>query len=522
MLRTVRIENFLLIRDTEIEFSEGLNVISGETGTGKSMTLSAIGFVMGRQGDYPDGTAVEIELVSGDEEHILRREVRGGRNRYFINGRGTTAKTVRKILEERISLQGQNEFIKVLREDYQRDLIDRFGGIEDLRRKVEEVYRDLTSRKNTLQKILSRREEVLQRRDYLEYRIREIEEVGLSPEEVQDLRERAEVLKHRERINRLLREAVRNLYDAEGSAFDRVSEALKVLFRAEEVAGDLGGVIDTLSGVKDTLGEVVEILRDRIEEVSPEEVDRVNEILFRIQRIERKYGKPYGEIFRETEDLRRELRDLQDLDLRVEDLEEEVRDLEKRLSDLCDLLSEERKRTAGRMERSVRDILKDLNLDRAVLKVKLERTRPGRTGSDRVIFLFSAHGEDPKPLNEVASGGELTRLFLALSLILPPAETYIFDEVDAGISGETSLRLARMLRKVSRNMQVIAITHSAPVCAAGDVNFLTEKKFIGDIPYIEVRKLTPEEKVREVARLMGATTETTIRGAEELIHMVSG
>ena len=522
MLKAVRIENFLLIRDTEIEFSEGLNVISGETGTGKSMTLSAIGFVMGRQGDYPEGTAVEIELVSGDEDIILRREVKGGRSRYFLNGRGTTAKTVRSILEERISLQGQNEFVKVLKEDYQRELIDRFGGLEDLRREVEEVYRELTSRRRFLKEILSRRDEVLQRRDYLEYRIREVDEIGLPPEEARELRERAEVLKHRERINRLLTGAVQSLYDAETSAFDRVSEALRLLLKAEELAGNLSEVIDRLLDVKEVLSELTDNLRDRIEEVSPEEVDRINEVLFRIQRLERKYGRSYEEIFKETEELKKELRNLENLDLRTEGLEREVRELEEKLSELCGLLSERRKEASEKMERSVKDILKDLGLERALFRVRLERTDPGRSGSDRVTFLFSAHGEDPRPLGEVASGGELTRLFLALSLILPPVETYIFDEVDAGISGETSQKLARMLRRLSRNMQVIAITHSAPVCAAGDVNFLTEKKFIGDIPYIEVRKLTPEEKVREVARLMGATTEATIRGAEELIRMVSG
>ena len=521
MLRSVRIESFLLIRDTEIEFGEGLNVISGETGTGKSMTLSAIEFVMGKQGNYPEGTAVEVEVLTEEEEILLRREVRSGRSRYFINGRGTTSKVVREILEERISVQGQNEFVRIVREDYQRDLLDRFGGLEVIRSKVEEIYRELTSKRKLIEDLTSRREEILQRRDYLEFKLREIEEIGLSAEEVKDLRERAERIRYLERINRHLTEALEDLYEDEGSAYTRVSEALRNLIRANEVSRDLGEVVENLSRIKDSLLEVVEEIRSRIGEVSPEEIDRVNELLFRVQRIERKYGKPYEEVLKEAEEIRREIQETQDFDLRIEDLRKEAEDLERRFEEVSTDLSSKRREAAGRIERSVAEILKDLNLDRASLKVRIDRSGPSRYGSDRITFLFSAHGEDLKPLGEVASGGELTRLFLALSLILPPVETYLFDEVDIGVSGETSVKLARLLRKLSKDMQIIAITHSAPVCAAGDVNFLTEKKFIGDIPYIEVRRLSPEEKVKEVARLMGTTTEATIKGARELIDLVT-
>ncbi len=520
MLRSVRIESFLLIRDTEIEFGKGLNVISGETGTGKSMTLSALEFVMGKQGSYPEGTAVEVVLESEGEETVLRREIRGGRSRYFLNGRGTTAKVVKEILEERVSLQGQNEFVKLLREDYQRDLLDRFGGLEDLREKVGEIYREFSSKRKKLEELLSKREEVLRKRDYLEYRLREIEEVGLSAEEVEELKERAKTLTQIEKRAKYLMGALSELYEGEDSAYSKISSAIRSLSRIGEVSESIKGPLEKLSRIRDHLLEVAEELRSKIEEVSPEEIDRVNELLYRVQRLERKYKKPYGEILKEAETLREEISKAEELERAVEDLNFEIERLKNELKEASEELSSKRKESARRLERSVKKVLEDLNLERAVLKVDLKEVEPTRYGSDRVTFLFSAHGSDPKPLGEVASGGELTRLFLSLSLILPPVETYIFDEVDAGISGETSLKLAKMLRKLSKNMQIIAITHSAPVCAAGDVNFLTEKKFIGDIPYIEVRRISGEEKVREVARLMGTTTETTIKGARELIEMV--
>ena len=172
------------------------------------------------------------------------------------------------------------------------------------------------------------------------------------------------------------------------------------------------------------------------------------------------------------------------------------------------------------IEEKVKGYLADLGLERAEFRFRFEETQPGKRGIDRVQAVFSSYGGDPKPLEETASGGELSRLFLALSLIMPPTGTYIFDEVDAGISGETSLRVAKLLRNLAEKMQVIVITHSSALCAAGEVNFVTEKIADGSGVRIRVRKVEGEEKVLEVARLMGARTEATLKGARELIDMV--
>jgi DNA repair protein RecN (Recombination protein N) len=180
MLRRVSIENFLLIKDLEIEFSEGLNIISGETGTGKSMTISAIEFIMGRQGDYPEGTAVEIELEVEEEAVILRREIRGGRSRYFLDGRGTSARTVRSILETHVSLQGQNEFLRLLRSEFQREVVDRFGGLEPFREEVERLYTRHADTLEELEKLRREREELEREREFLEFRIGEVEELSPS------------------------------------------------------------------------------------------------------------------------------------------------------------------------------------------------------------------------------------------------------------------------------------------------------------------------------------------------------
>lgn len=521
MLRRVSIENFLLIKDLEIEFSEGLNIISGETGTGKSMTISALEFVMGKQGDYPEGTAVEVEVETENEAVILRREIRAGRSRYFLDGRGTSAKTVKELLDGTVSIQGQNEFIKLLKPDFHLQVLDRFGSLESLVGKVEELYADYLSKNRFLKELFSQKQEMLQKRDFLEFKLREIEEVGLKPEEVLELKERSQTLKNLEKIKKLVRESLQYIYDSEGSAYSDVGNALKLLWKAREIDPGVEKEIEALSTIKDKLLEISDSLRNKDFDLSQEEIDRINELLFKVQRLEKKYGKPYGEIVKEAEEIKEQLSKSYSYDDQIEELREEVSRLERGLLELSEELSRMRKSVAKKLEEEIEGILKELNLERAKLKVQIEKRDPSRYGIDKINFLFSSYGGDLKPIEEVASGGELTRLFLALALIKPPASTYVFDEVDVGVSGETSVKLAKLLRKISRNMQVIAITHSAPMCAAGDVNFLTEKKYLGDIPYIRVRKLSREEKLKEVARLMGTQTENTIRGAEELMELVN-
>ncbi len=520
MLRRLWIENFLLIKDLELEFEEGLNVISGETGTGKSMTLSAVEFVMGKQGDYPEGTAVELEIEKDRSAVILRREIKGGRSRYYLDGRGTSSKVVREILENTISLQGQNEFLKILKPDFQREALDRFGGHSEALLKVSRLFDEYSHIKRELNHLTSLREETVQKRDYWEFKVREIEEVGLSPSEVEELKEKAQTLKNLEKLKKLFVEVLYSLYDDESSAYANLGNAIKLLWKAKELGSPVDAEIDLLTEMKDKLYEAVEAVRDKDLELSPEEIDRINETLFKVQRLEKKYGKSYAELVEEMEELKKKLAEALTFEDTIEQLKENLKKKEEELLKECAVRSDLRKESARKLEMKIGEILSELNMKEAKLKVLLKRGDITQHGFDEVRFLFSSYGKDLKPLEEVASGGELTRLFLALSLINPPVGTYIFDEIDVGVSGETSVKLAKLLKKVSKNMQVIVITHSAPICAAGDVNFLTTKEFLGDIPYIRVKKLSEEEKLTEVARLMGTATENTIRGAKELVDLV--
>ena len=518
MLGRLYIEKFLFIRGVELEFSEGLNVITGETGTGKSMTLSALEFVAGKQGEYEDGTAVEVEIIKDGEAVILRREIKRGRSRYFLNGRGSSREVVTEILKNHVSLQGQNEFINLLKEDFQGKLLDRFGQLEEEVKALGELYENWKKKEEQYKEFLKKKEEFLQRRDYYLFRIKEFEEVGVSPEEYEELKRKAETLKNLEKIRKYLGEAILNLYEDENSAYERLGTALRALSKVVAYGEELEKVYDRLSRVKEELYEIYSELQNALPELSEEELDKINEKLYKIQRLEEKYKKPFTELAKEIGEIKKLLESSQEC-LDEENLRKEVEKLREEYYRKALRLSEKRKEAARRLEERVKNLLKELNLERARLKVDINRGEPAKFGLDRIKFLFSSYGKDFKEIERTASGGELSRLFLALSLILPATPVYVFDEVDTGISGESSLKLAKFLKKLSKNMQIIAITHSASLCAAGDKNFKTEKEFIGDIPFIKVRELNPEEKLEEVARLMGLKTEKTLEGAKELVEI---
>ncbi len=521
MISRLYIEDFLLIKDVSLEFGKGLNVISGETGTGKSMTISAIGFVAGKQGNYPEGTAVELEIVSGQEEIILRREIKGGRSRYFLNGRGTTRSVVQDIISENLTIQGQNDSLKLLKEEFQREVIDSYGKLERYVRDVARTYEEFQQTQRVLRDRLKELERLKSQRDYIEFQIKEVEELSLSPEEVDELKNKAEMFKHTEKLARSIANVLNNLYLKEDSALSLIGESLRELLKIRELDASLEEAVDRLFSLKEALEEIEVLLSSKEYQVSQDEIDRVNEKLYRVQRLEDKYKRDFSEVCSYVMSLKDKLESLDAYERGIEEVQAKLEELKRELYSKCERLSRERRRTARLLEENIKEILKELNLEKAELRVNFERTEPTRHGMDKVCFLFSSYGLELKPLDEVASGGELSRLFLALALLQSTSGAYIFDEIDIGISGEASIKLAKLLKRVGERMQVIVITHSSSICAAGDKNFLTRKEFIGDIPLVRVEELSYEEKLKEVARLMGTPTETTIRGAKELIELVS-
>lgn len=515
MIVRLSLEDFLFFKGVELYFDKGMNVITGETGTGKSLTLSSFLFLMGQEGDYEEGTSVELELYLDGEEYILRREVQRGRSRYYLNGRSSTRATLRQILSSALLIQGQNDRLKILKSDFQRDLYDRFAGCIPLRQECERLYQKATELENRLKEWHQRRLEREVRIRVLQEQIREIEGVGLLPEEYQTLRKRLEELSKAEKINSLVYEGMA-LIGSEGGIKERLNRLSRLLSELSALTGKPMG----LEEVYEKLLELERELKSLRVDYSREELDRLNEKLYKVQSLERKYRMSYGELYGYMLRLREELGKLLEQEESIEEIEDALRKVKEKLEEAYKKLTNARLSKKEEFENRVKENLRDMGLEHASFVVGFEE-KEGRYGREQIRFLFSSYGSDPKPIEDVASGGEISRLSLALFMLSPPAETYLLDEVDAGISGHTSVKLARLLKRLSKSTQLIVITHLPAVASVADKHFTTKKVLKGGKPCITVEELK-ENRLEEIARLMGVVNEKTLMGAKALIEELEG
>ncbi len=516
MLRRIRAEKFFLIEDLELEFEEGINVITGETGTGKSMTIEAISFVLGKKGNYEEGTYVELEIEKESEEEplILAREIKGGRSRFYINGRSSTLSVILELVEGSVVIHGQNDHLNILKADYRRDILDYFGGLTERREKFAKEFEEFNRMRREYMKLREDYENLLKEKEYLEFQVEEIKKIGISPEEYELIKKEVEVLSEKERVAEVLEKILQSLYYEPASAYNKITEILRYFDEIEDK--EIREFARELEYFAERIREGIRILSSKMPDINQREVDTLNEKIFAVQLLEKKYKKPYSEIFEDVKKIEERMGKVEETETLLLKMEKDMKERDKKIRELAEELSLERRKCAEAFEKKVTEILKDLNMPDVIFKVATEETEIGKYGKDRVNFLFSSAGIKPMPLEEVASGGEISRLAFALSLIKPPADTYIFDEIDTGISGETSLKLAKMIRKLSENTQVIIITHSAPIASCGDVFFCTSK----EKGKVFVKKLTDGEVLEEIARLMGIRSEHTLKGAQELLKEV--
>lgn len=513
MLVRLSLENFFFIRGEELYFDKGLNVITGETGTGKSLTISSLLFLMGEEGNYPDGTCVEVELFSEGESTVLRRETLKGRSRYYLNGRGSTKKVVGEILSSSLLMQGQNDRLRIIRADFQRDVYDRFIGALEIRSKVEETYQEVMELREKLKHLREKSLEREVRKRMLEEELREIEELGITPEGYESIKERLRELNLAEKINRMVLDAL--------SGFSMVTEGLRIVSKSLRdllAYRELSHKLKELEGIRESLFDMEREVKRLFISYSQEELNSLNEKAYKVQRIERKYGKSFKEVWEYTQKIKEELQSLQKEE-DMESLQKQLDAKEEELEKLYEVLTQKRQEGKEAFENKIKQYLESMGLEKASFVVSFEEKR-GRYGKEQVKFLFSSYGKEEKELSQVASGGEISRLSLALFMLSPPAQTYVLDEIDTGISGNTSIKLAKMLRKLSRDTQLIVITHSPAIASAADKHFITRKDFIQDIPLIRVKELREKERPVEIARLMGKVNSNTIQGAEELIREI--
>lgn len=553
MLEHLHIRNVALIKESEISFGDGLNILTGETGAGKSMIIDSLQFALGgRAGKdflrHGEKQAVVEALFSvqsqalteklaengiAPEEDgtllITRTLSEAGKSVCRINGSTVTVGMLKEIAEDMIDIYGQHEHQSLLNPVKHIRLLDRFCGAGF--GEAMEEYKNSRQRLKDLEKQLailigdeSQRE---QRMDMLLFQKEEIEAAELREGEEDALLEQKKRLSSMERLIRLTGESITLLYDGDDrapSACDQLGDALAKLQEAAEYDAALSPLADALADGYAAVEDCARELKREAEkqEVDPEELERIEERLQLFYKLKRKYGGSIEAVLEFYEKAVQELDFLSNSSEKAAELSAEKAEEEKRLSALAETLTARRRATAEQVEEQIETALHDMEMKHARFHIQIEEKADwGADGKDKVEFLISANAGEPlKPLAKIASGGEMSRVMLALKTVLVDADeigTFIFDEIDTGVSGRTARRVGEKMRFLGGKRQLLCITHLPQIAAMADNHFLIEKESDAGETVTRVTALDEEGAVREVARLMNDVTETTLAAARELL-----
>ena len=550
MLIELRIRDYAVIRDLTLELGPGLSALSGETGAGKSIIVGALSLLLGERASsdkvrtgaeramveavfdvssHPKVRArvKELGIEAEDGLLILRREVAAaGRNRAWINESPTTARTVGELGRSLVDLHGQHEQQTLLRKDTQRNILDAFAEAEPDATAVEEAFQSLSRVEARLKELQEHRRELTSRVDFLRFQMSELDEANVQPGEDEVLAEESRRLENSEE---LLVESTRihgELYSDEGATTEKISAQVQTLARLKEWDPSLEGPHEELQEAYHRLAEVGRDLSDYVGTVrhDPERLEEVRSRLDLIHSLKRKYGPTSDDVIAARDRVRSELDDLEDGRWDEDALASEVDAMRSSLISAAAGLSKKRRDAATRLEKEVEALLPDLGLPAGTFKVQMDiLPEVGSHGAENVEFLVSVNaGFPPTPLAAVASGGELSRVMLTLKAILAQVDqipTLVFDEIDAGIGGKVATLVAAKLKDVARYHQVFVVTHLPQLASRAHSHLLVEKKDGEGLAATDVKGITGDARVREIARMLGGDpeSETSQEHARELL-----
>ena len=556
MLNKLIIKNVALIDSAEIDFTEGLNVLSGETGSGKSVILESLNFALGAKADktlISSGkdecfVSAEFDVSNNDEiqavfdefefdrEDILiitRKFTIDGKNVVKINGNSATVSMLKKFTVKLIDVHGQSEHFYLLKTSRQLELIDKLGGnkLNDIKQVVKNDYNSYKSIVNELDELGGDEHSRLIRLDIISYQINEIESCDLKENEELELLEVRSNLLNLEKISNALN-SLKDAISSEGGVSDILGNAEKIVGGISRISEKYQKLYDKVSELYSELDDISYTASGFLDELDcgDYDLDKIETRLDEIKRIKKKYGSDYKEIYEFLEKIKVEKDNLEHFNERAECLLKEKNTICKRLYDSCKKLSDERRKTAEIFSKNVISELKELSINKAKFEVffnefpSFSEFEPiSSNGVDYIEFMFSANlGEPLKPLSNVISGGEMSRFMLAIKTQVSKhntISTFVFDEIDAGISGVVAKTVAEKFAVISKDTQIIAITHLPQISAMADNNLLISKSELSDKTCTLVKKLNSDEKVAEIIRLVGGTvnSESARRHAKELI-----
>ncbi len=568
MLREIHIQNYAVIDNLAVEFGPGLNLLSGETGSGKSILVDALGLALGgrtspemirtgeeralviavfsAEGNAPWADWLEEYGVSrGDDgELILRRELQaGGRSRMLVNDQPVTLAAVRSLARRLVEMHGQNEHVALFARDAQLRLLDQFAGVSSELEAVGALHARRRALEQELEGLSQNEQERLRTLDLLGFQVRELEQAKLQLGEDVSLEEERRILSNLEKVRAAAGSAFEELYEDEGAAIARVAAAARQLDELRRYDGSIAAEIEPLAAARATLEDIAAFLRNYVGklEANPARLEEIEDRLALIDRLKRKYGSSLEEILAYAAEVRRNLASLEHADERREAVRKDLAKASGEYRKAAEALSAKRRDAARRMVKLVREELAQLGMEKTRMEIHFESAPEGQggaTGIDEIEFRISPNvGEDLRVMEKVASGGEISRLMLALKTVVGQARvsrgargarrsdvTFIFDEIDAGVGGRVAECVGQRLKRLARDAQVLCVTHLAQIACFADSHFYVEKSARANRTVTTIKPLAGEkERAEELARMLSGSqiTDAVLEHAATMLRQAA-
>ena len=550
MLRFLRIQRLAVIDSVEVEFEPGLNVLTGETGAGKSILVEAVGLLLGGRasGDLvrtgEDSATIEAIFESGGEELLIRREITAqGRSRAFIDGALATAGALKDLSDRLIELHGQHEHQTLLDSSTHLGVLDAFGALESLAAAVATTFDALDVSRQELARVRAAAKDRDARLELITFQLGELDRAAPKAGEDEQLAALRQVLANAERVERLCVDSYASLYDRDDAVLAALGNVWRRVAELAALDPQFQPYLEARDGIKSQLEDLATFLRRYADgiEASPARLQQVEERLALLERLKRKHGPALADVITRHESLRRERHDLEGGDERIAGLEREAAASRAAYLAQAQALSTERRRVAGELAMQLQTVLSDLAMEDTRFEVRFAEPLAERDWSARGIdaaefFVSPNPGEDLRPLARIVSGGELSRIMLAIKTLTaasrhgfndasdrPPSSAapgLIFDEVDAGIGGRVADVVGRKLRTRGSAFQVLCITHLPQIAAYADTHFQIDKRIHGGRTKTTVQRLDEARRVDEIARMLGgeAITDGLRRSAREMLR----
>jgi DNA repair protein RecN (Recombination protein N) len=546
MLLELHIKDFIIAEDVRVSFDEGLNVITGETGAGKSLIVNAIELITGARASQdlirPGASQAVLTAVFSinnlpsiqslkdlgielDDELVIRRVISPSKSRLFVNDTPVTVQTVKSLSEDLVDLHGQHEHQSLLQRSVQRQLLDAYGGHTELLKEAEEAFLQYEDLKKQIERTEAEARDRAQRIDILRFQIQEIDASGIKDMNLDELLQEREILKNLTRLRGLTEEALFLTKDSEGSLMEILAKLQQMLEELSEIDPEASPALKTAQEIMPLVEELsysLINLKGRYD-CDPSRLDEIERSLDKLERLKRKFGESPEEILQYRNQAEEELRRLENIEEDLSEMKKALEGLQNRMLQKMALLRQARQKAKAGLEKQVTEILRELAFQEPVFEVRLTERPPSRTGTEEVEFFFSANkGIPPGPLTKVASGGELSRVMLALKnafLDVSSIPVMVFDEIDAGIGGATAEAVAGRLKALAKNHQVICITHLPQIASKADHHLMVSKHSDNGKTVVNITPLEGKKRLEELARMLsGKVTETSLRHAEELLR----